>query len=105
MSNSNLGAELQQLSHLLEVMIIKQNDVAQARLLSDIHQDVLAEIRSLVNANINTATPQYVSATASVKAANDEILDAIKDLKKVADSIKTVAKVVEVLRKLAEVVI
>ncbi len=105
MSTTNLGAELQQLSHLLEVLIIKEPDATRAKLLSDIHQDVLSEIRALVSANIDAATQQYAAASSAVEQANDNVLEAIKDLEKVADTIKTVAKVVDVLRQLTAAVI
>ena len=102
MSNTNLGAELQQLSHLLEVLIIKEPDLAKAKQLSEKHQEVLNAIRVLVSANVNSATAEYAKAREGVEKANGEALEAIKDLAKVAKTINTVAKVVDILGKLVK---
>ena len=102
-TNPNLGAELQQLSHLLEVLIIKEPDLAKAKQLSEKHQEVLNIIRVLVSANVDAATAEYAKATEGVEKANGEVLEAIKDLAKVAKTINTVAKVIDILGKLAKV--
>lgn len=41
MSSTSLGAGLQQLSHLLEVLIIKESDITKAKQLSEKHQEVV----------------------------------------------------------------
>lgn len=102
MSNTNLGAELQQLSHLLEVLIIKESDIKTAEKLRELHQEVLNMIRKLVDANVASATEEYVAAREGVEQANTEVLAAIQDLAKVAETINTIAKVVDVLGKLAK---
>lgn len=101
MSDTDLGAELQQLSHSLETLIIKEPDVAKARQLSEKHQEVLETIRKLVSINVNAATAEYAHAREAVEKANNDILDAINDLAKVAKTINTIAKVVDVVGKLA----
>ncbi len=102
MSITSLGAELQQLSHLLEVLIIKESDISKAKQLSEKHQEVLNKIRELVDTNIDTATQKYIKAREGVVQANAEILAAIQDLAKVAETINTIAKVVDMLGKLAK---
>jgi hypothetical protein len=101
MSSTSLGAELQQLSHLLEVLIIREPDIDKARQLSEKHQEVLNIIRRLVDINVNAATKEYIQARESVEQANAEAIVAIQDLAKVAKIINTIAKVVDILGKLA----
>jgi len=104
MSNPNLGAELQQLAHLLEVLIIKETNPAKARQLGEIHQVVIQTIQRLVSANIDAATEKYAEALKGVENANEQVLEAIKDLAKVAETINTIAKVLDILGRLAEAI-
>lgn len=102
MSNASLGSELQQLSHLLEVLIIKEPDATKAKQLSEKNQQVLNAIRRLVDINVNTATKEYAQARDSVEQANTKVLATIQDLTKVAETINTIAKVLDVVGKLAK---
>jgi ABC-type transporter Mla subunit MlaD len=101
MSDTNLGLELQQLSHLLEALIIKEPDIDKAKQLREQHFEVLEKIRKLVDGNVAATTEELKQATESVEKANGQVIDALKDLQKVAETINTTAKVLETLGKLA----
>ena len=103
MTDTTLGAELQQLTHLLEVLIIKEPDLVKAKQLRDKQEDVLNAIRVLVSANVTAASAEYAKARTGVEKANGQVIEAIKDLAKVAETINTIAKVVEKLAKAAAV--
>lgn len=102
---NTLGAELQKLSLLLEVLIIEEPDIKKAKKLRDKHQEVLNIIRELVDANVNSATQQYQDARGAVEKANTEVLSAIQDLANVAKTINTIAKAMDILGKLAKAAI
>lgn len=102
---NTLGAELQKLSLLLEVLIIEEPDIKKAKKLRDKHQEVLNIIRELVDANVNSATQQYQDAREAVEKANAEVLSAIQDLANVAKTINTIAKAMDILGKLAKAAI
>ncbi|AEJ02732.1 hypothetical protein Nit79A3_2984 [Nitrosomonas sp. Is79A3] len=100
MSNTSLGAELQQLSHLLEILIIKEPDIGRKEQLREKLQEVLNIIRELVDANVAAATQEYAEARESVEQVNAKILVAIQDLAKVAETINNLSKELDILEKL-----
>lgn len=102
MSNTSLGAELQQLSHLLEVLIIKEPEIEKAKKLREALQAVLNIIGELVDRNVDSATEEYANARKGVEQANAAAHAAIQDLAKVAETINTIAKVVDILGQLAK---
>lgn len=59
MTNSSLGAELRQLSFLLEALIIKEPDLAKKQLLREQLAKVFDSLQSLVDANIDAATKEF----------------------------------------------
>jgi hypothetical protein len=101
MATNNLGAELQQLSHLLEALIIKEPDFDKAKKIRDEQEKVLSLIRHLVSANVNAATKEYEKACGDLEKANAKVLEALADLKKVAQTIDAVAQAVELAGQLA----
>lgn len=100
MSNTSLGAELQQLSHSLEILIIREPDIGRKEQLRDKLQEVLNIIRELVDANVAAATQEYAEARESVEQVNAKILVAIQDLAKVAETINNISKALDILEKL-----
>ena len=100
MSNTSLGAELQQLSHSLEILIIKEPDIGRKEQLREKLQEVLNIIRELVDANVAAATQEYAEARESVEQVNAKILVAIQDLAKVAETINNISKTLDILEKL-----
>ncbi|PXX11387.1 hypothetical protein [Nitrosomonas ureae] len=100
MSNTSLGAELQQLSYSLEILIIKEPDIDRKEQLREKLQKVLNIIRELVDANVLAATQEYTKARESVEQVNAKILVAIQDLAKVAETINNVSKALDILEKL-----
>jgi septation ring formation regulator EzrA len=100
MSNTSLGAELQQLSHSLEILIIKEPDIGRKEQLREKLQEVLNIIRELVDANVAAATQEYAEARESVEQVNAKILVAIQDLAKVAETINNISKALDILEKL-----
>lgn len=100
MPTTSLDAELQQLSHLLEILIINEADAAQTKLLNDIHQEIVSKTPALAFAKADDQ--QYEFASSAVEAANEKILEAIKDLDLVPDTIKALGKVVIMLGKLLD---
>lgn len=100
MTTSSLGAELRQLSHLLEALIIKEPDLAKKQLLREQLAKVFDSLQSLVDANVDAATKEYKKATKGVEQANGKVIDALKDLGQVAETIQTVGKAVDTLGKL-----
>ncbi len=100
MSNTSLGAELQQLSHSLEILIIREPDIGRKEQLRDKLQEVLNIIRELVDANVAAATQEYAEARESVEQVNAKILVAIQDLAKVAETINNISKTLDILEKL-----
>ncbi|MDP1787472.1 hypothetical protein [Nitrosomonas sp.] len=100
MSNTSLGAELQQLSHSLEILIIREPDIGRKEQLRDKLQEVLNIIRELVDANVAAATQGYAEARESVEQVNAKILVAIQDLAKVAETINNISKTLDILEKL-----
>ncbi len=100
MSNISLGAELQQLSHSLEILIIREPDIGRKEQLRDKLQEVLNIIRELVDANVAAATQEYAEARESVEQVNAKILVAIQDLAKVAETINNISKALDILEKL-----
>lgn len=100
MSNTSLGAELQQLSHSLEILIIREPDIGRKEQLRDKLQEVLNIIRELVDANVAAATQEYAEARESVEQVNAKILVAIHDLAKVAETINNISKTLDILEKL-----
>lgn len=101
MANNTLGNELQQLSHLLEALIVKETNPSNRKVLRDRLSQVLDAIQELVELNVAKATNEYNLALANVQRANSDILLAIQDLSKVATTINQLAQVVDVLGKLA----
>ena len=102
MSDTTLGADLQQLSHLLEALIAKETDLKKKDDLREQLAKVFDSIQALVELNVKAATAEYAQAKEGVEKANGEVREAIKDLEKVAKTINTVAKVVDILGKLAK---
>ena len=102
MSDTTLGADLQQLSHLLEALIAKEIDLKKKDDLREQLAKVFDSIQTLVELNVKAATAEYAQAKEGVEKANGEVLEAIKDLDKVAKTINTVAKVVDILGKLSK---
>jgi len=101
MANDTLGNELQQLSHLLEALIVKETKPRNRKVLRDRLSEVLDAIQELVELNVAKATNEYNLALANVQKANSDILLAIQDLSRVAATINQLAQVVDVLGKLA----
>ena len=102
MAKTTLGAELQQLSHLLQALIAKETDLKKKDELREQLAKVLDSIQALVEVNVKAATAEYAKARKAIEKANGEVIEAMKDLAKVAETINTVAKVVDVLGKLAK---
>lgn len=102
MSNRTLGAELQQLSHLLQALIAKETDLKKKDELREQLAKVLDSIQTLVEVNVKAATAEYARAREGIEKANREVIEAINDLAKVAKTINTVARVVDVLGNLAK---
>lgn len=101
MTQTSLGAELQQMSHLLEALIIKESDREKKKSLREQLAKVFDAIQALVDANVDAATHEYRRARKGIEAANGDIVDALKDLGKVAETIQSVGKAVDQLGKLA----
>lgn len=101
MASTSLGAELQQLSHLLEALIVKEQDLTHKKQLRAQLAGVFDSIQSLVDSNVDAATHEYQKARHSVEHANAKIIAALTDLSQVAAAIATVGKVVDTLGKLA----
>lgn len=101
MSNSTLGTDLIQLSHLLQALIAKEPDRNKKNALREQLAQVLDAIMVFVEMNVTAATAEYAAARKGIEQANNEIMDAMRDLAKVAETINTIAKVVEVIGKLA----
>ena len=100
MSNTSLGAELQQLYHSIEILIIREAVIGRKEQLRDKLQEVLNIIRELVDANVAAATQEYAEARESVEQVNAKILVAIQDLAKVAETINNISKTLDILEKL-----
>ncbi len=101
MTQTSLGAELQQMSHLLEALIIKETDREKKKSLREQLAKVFEAIQALVDANVDAANNEYRKARKGIEAANGDIVDALKDLGKVAETIQSVGKAVDKLGKLA----
>lgn len=101
MANDTLGNELQQLSHLLEALIVKETKPRNRKVLRDRLSEVLDAIQELVELNVAKATNEYNLALANVQKANSDIILAIQDLSRVAATINQLAQVVDILGKLA----
>jgi|CXWL01.1.fsa_nt_gi septation ring formation regulator EzrA len=100
MSDTSLGPELQQLSHSLEILIIREPDIGRKEQLRDKLQEVKNIIGKLVDANVAAATQEYAEARESVEQVNAKILVAIQDLAKVAETINNISKALDILEKL-----
>jgi len=97
---TRLSAELQQLSHLLEILIINETDEAQTKSLNEIHQQILSKSRLL--ADTHAYAQQYEAAGSCVETTNEKILAAIKDLALVPEVITALSKIAVILEKLLE---